>query len=114
MSFPQFVPQLAAESAQTTTLNVIKIINNIQTQLKTIFTYMFKKVQLDSIILTQIQLVDGNTPVPHTLGRAWSGMEVIKRRGFTGSVVDSNVQSNPNTYINITSSGSAVVDILVF
>ena len=114
MNFPQFISQLLGESAQTTQLNIIKVVNNIQTQLVTILNYLGSKVQLNNVILTSITLPVGTTPVPHTLGKVWSGFSVIKWRGCTGTIVDASNQPTSNTYITLTVSQACVVDILIF
>ena len=114
MSFPQFVPVTLGETSQTTTVNVIKAFNNIVKQLLNIFTYVFKKVQLDSVLLQNIQLNIGTNQVPHTLGRTLTGWSITRQRGYSMFYDAQDDNTNPNTYLALVSSQVVTVDIIVF
>jgi hypothetical protein len=115
MSFPAFIPQKLGETAQTTIIQIIKVVNNLMGQLLTIFTYLFKKVQLDSVILTQVQLQVGSNQIPHTLNRTLSGWQIVRMRNVQAIVWDTqDTNANPGTYLQLTSNAAVVVDILVF
>jgi hypothetical protein len=115
MSIPQFtVTTKLAEGSQTTSLSIIRGYNSLITNLQQIFTAVLNKVQLDSVILTQIQLSKGQTTVPHTLGRTLTGWQIIRQRGEAN--IWDNQDNNPNagSYLLLSSSAAVSVDIIVF
>lgn len=114
MSLPQFTVKLLAASAQTTTSNIIRTINNIQTQLQSRFASTDKKVQNDSILLQNITLNNGSNQVQHTLGRTLTGWKLTRLRGFAVIYDQQDQQSNPGQYLTLVASQAVVVDILVF
>lgn len=114
MSLPSFIPQFVSESANTTLLSVIRVLNTVQTQLNTIFTSLTKKVQLDSILLQKVQLQMGSNQVQTTLGRTLTGWTITRQRS-AASIYDQQDQNTiPGTYLVLISSAPVSVDILVF
>lgn len=115
MSYPKFIPQKVAESANTTLLQIIRIINALMDQLNTIFTYINSRVQNDSVILPNVQLVVGTNQIKHTLGRALSGWQIVRMRNVEIIAWDTQDDNpNPKEYLQLVSNATGSCDILVF
>ena len=117
MAFPQFtVTSKVAEGDQTTQLSVIRVINSLITNLTQIFTTLLNKVQLDSIILSNIKLNVGMTIIPHTLGRTLTGWQIIGQTAPTTKTICDNQLSNPNPQTNLilVADTAVTVNLLVF
>ena len=117
MSLPQFTTTTKlSENTNTTVLAVIRAYNSLITNLQQIFSSLLKKTQLDSIVLTNIQLSAGINVIPHTLGRTLSGWSLVRQRGIAPLVYDEQDSTtyNTSTYLVLNSSAAVIVDVLVF
>jgi len=114
MALPQFLKRFLAESATTTTINIVKGFNQLNDNLDSIFQALLKKVQLDSVLLQNIPLNPGVNQISHTLGRVLTGWTVIR---LSGPAVIYDMQAtnpNPGLYLILNSSIGCNVSLLVF
>lgn len=117
MSFPSFTTQTLGESGGTTLQSVIRVVNQLTSNLSAIFTQLLKKTQLDSILLQNIVLQEGLNTIPHTLGRNLSGYEVVLRSGtvsYYDAQSDNRIAVAPATYLYLYASADVTVSLIVF
>lgn len=114
MSFPQFTVTGKLAESSSTILSVIRLVNNLLTNLQNIFQSLLNKVQLDSLILTNVQLKTGATTISHTLGRTLTGWQIIRQRAQANIWDDQDNNPSPTIYLRLMASAPVVVDILVF
>lgn len=115
MSIPQFTPQTVSENTTTTLPQIVRILNSLFTNLNQIFTYLKTKNQLDTIQLTNVQLVAGTNIIPHTLGKTLTGWYITRYRNTAATIYDTqDSNSNKNTYLQLVSDTTISVDILVY
>lgn len=114
MSLPQFTTTTkVADNKNATPQTLVRVFNSLISNLNHIFTALLKKVQLDSVILTN-QTISGVTTLPHTLGRTLSGWQIIRQRS-PGLIWDNqDTNTDPGTYLVLKSTEAVVVDLLVF
>jgi len=68
---------------------------------------------IDGVLLS-VDLVSGTAKeIPHRLGRAYKGLMVVKKTGFSGSITE-NTPSDSSIYINLTASANASISVWVF
>jgi len=114
MTLPNYVKRTLAESATTTIINIIRVVNQMNDNLSDIFSNISKKVQLDSVVLQSIPLSAGTNQIAHTLGRTLTGWKIIR---LSGPAVIYDMQAtnpNPSTYLTLVSSIGCNVSIEVF
>jgi hypothetical protein len=111
-NLPQFIYKQVASNSTSTTIS--KTLNDLHTNLNQIFTSLLSKVQLNSILLTNVQLVAGSNQFPHTLGKKLTGWSIVRQRASSSIYDAQDTQSNPQTYLTLVSSANVTVDILVF
>ena len=114
MSLPQFVKRFLAESASTTTLNVVKGFNQLNGNLDSIFQSLLKRVQLDSVVLQDIPLTAGVNQIPHGLGRTLTGWKVIRLSGAAVIYDQQATNPNPQLYLILNSSIGCNVSLEVY
>lgn len=114
MSLPQFIQQVVSESTTTTIQQLVRVVNNIITNLNQIFTYLKTKQQLDTIQLTQVPLKIGTNQVAHTLGKTLTGWQITRLRGNASIYDTQDTNPNKNTYLQLVSNANVVVDIIVY
>lgn len=115
MSLPAFtVTNKLADSTTTTQSSVIRSYNNLVANLQQIFTSLLTKTQLDSLILTQIQLQTGSNTFPHTLGRTLTGWQIIRMRSHATVWDNQDNNTMPTVNLVLVSDAPVIVDLLVF
>lgn len=111
MTFPAFTS--GSKLSENSAVGVVaRAFNALVTNLQQIFTYLLARVQLDSVLLTGVVLVDGQTTVPHTLGRTLTGWIVI--RVNAAAVIWETPSPDPATYLVLNSTGPCTVSLEVF
>lgn len=114
MSLPQFLFKQTANNTQTTLSSLTRVVNDLYSNLQQIFTAILNKVQLDSIILSNIQLQAGVNPIPHTLGRTITGWQPIDMQGGFAQLYRTTPNLNPGTYLYLISNAPVTISLLVF
>lgn len=115
MSLPQFQFKQVADNTVTTLSSLVRVINDLFSNLNQIFTALLKKVQLDSSILQNVSLQVGTNTIPHGLGRTLSGWKPVRLRNISPQLYDlQDTSPAPETYLYLVSNVAAVIDIEVF
>ena len=111
---PQFIVQALSNTGDPNKVSeqIVRVVNNVQTQLDTILKYLTNKVQADSVLLQNISLQTGSNTITHTLGRTLTGWEIVDIQ--SASVIYRTKSTDPNTYLVLNASAPAVVSLLVF
>lgn len=115
MALPNFIsPQKLSDNTNTTTSQVIRVVNSLISNLSDIFVALVKQPQLSSITLPSITLQIGSNNIPHTLGKTLVGWSIVRKRS-QGDIYDTqDTNSNPQTYLQLVSNAVVVVDLLVY
>jgi hypothetical protein len=113
LALPQFIKQIV--SSNSTSTQLVKVLDSLINNLNDIFTAILKKEQLDSVILQQVNIVVGLNQIPHTLGRTLTGWKVTRIRNGYCMLYDVQ-ENNPSTdrYLYLISANAGTVDLEVF
>lgn len=115
MAFKQFKKLFIAVSDLTDPDNLLRIINQLQTNIENSITPLANKTQNDSSILTNIQLKSGQTNiVNHTLNRDLVGWKVIRQRSQANTWDSQDANKSPNLTLLLHTSADVTVDLEVF
>ncbi len=113
MAAPSFISQQLSENTQDNK-SVIRVINQLITNLNSIFQYNKNKVQLDSILLQQVELKVGLNNIPHTLNKVLTGWTITRLRGAASIYDSQDINTNKSTYLQLVSDVDVIVDLIVF
>jgi hypothetical protein len=120
MSIPQLSKVLTL--SPTTLQDICTKVNGFEQNVKSVLDYISGKGQLDSVVLTNIKLVDGYTTqhgyqlnqIPHTLGRPLVGWSLCGLSA-NATVWDGQLtNNNKGIYLNLYCSADCVVSIVCF
>jgi hypothetical protein len=120
MSLKAFNTQYIGDDKNTTISSIVRVFNSIQSNLNDIFTYINKKVQLDSVILSGISVKSGLNTIPHTLGRSLTGYQIISSNKLIATCNPPPTANNQALYLYLTVSfinpadTAANISLLVF
>lgn len=94
--------------------NLVRTINQIQTQIESSLTPLVTRLQNDSLILNQIQLKVGTNVINHMLGRNLTGWSLVRQRSLASIYDNQDDNLSPNLTLILISSAVVTVDIQVF
>lgn len=94
---------------------MIRVINQLQTNIQDSFRPLNSKTQNDSNIISNINLIAGKVnTINHLLGQNLSGWKIVRQRGnaIIWDVQDTN--TNPSQTLLLNTSANVSIDIEVF
>ncbi len=115
MAFKKFKKLFVAISDLTEPDNLLRVINNLQSNIEESMTTLLTKTQNDSTILSNIQLTAGQVNViDHLLSRKLVGWKITRVRGEANiwDTQDSNTATNLTLWLH--TSANVMVDLEVF
>ena len=94
--------------------DLLRIINQLQSNIETSLAPLTSNIQNDSTLLTNISLTTGLNKINHLLNRQLSGWKIIRQRGAASiyDTQDSNLSPQLTLWLN--TSANVIVDIEVF
>lgn len=113
--FKVFRKQVLSVKELATPENLLKVINTIQQNISDTTDNMARKVQSDSIILTNISLKSGNNNIiNHTLSRKLTGWKIVRQRAEARIWDTQDSNPSPNLTLWLSTGADVIVDIEVF
>ncbi len=115
MAFKKFKKLFVAIADLTEPNNLLRVINNLQSNIEESMTTLLNKTQNDSTIVSNIQLTAGQVNViNHTLARNLVGWKLVRVRG-QATIWDTQ-DDNPGTNLTLWlhTSADTTVDLEVF
>lgn len=115
MPFKKFKKLFVSTSDLEEPNNLLRVINNIQSNIEDSLAPLILKTQNDSAIITSQELVAGqNNVINHTLGRKLVGWKLVRVRGqaTVWDTQDDNPASNLTLWLH--TSANVTVDLEVF
>jgi len=94
--------------------NTLRVINQLQDNIKTTTDPLTVNIQNDSTILTSISLATGSNIINHTLGRTLSGYNIVRQRALANIYDNQDHNKSPNLTLILISSAPVVIDLEVF
>lgn len=87
----------------------------LQTQWASVISPLLKSPLATPVILPSIRLATGANVISHRLGHKLQGWVIVRMRSAAVTVYDTqDTNRTPQLTLQLTSSGAATVDILVF
>lgn len=115
MAFKKFKKLVLDEENLENPSSVLRVINQLQTNIEEAFTPLVERTQNDSIVLMGIPLVTGrNNIVSHTLGRKLQGWKLARLRAPAQVWDTQDLNKSPTLSLWLSCSADVVVDIEVF
>jgi hypothetical protein len=69
---------------------------------------------LDGAMLQSVSLKVGDNQIPHKLGRAYNGYEILRMRKAASAIFDNSDDASMTKYLTLNSSVACTVDVWVF
>lgn len=91
-----------------------RVLQLLQSLWKTILDPIVDRAQNNSLILTEVPLVNGTTTVKHSLNKKLSGWKIVRQRSAAAIYDAQDGNPNPNTTLLLVSDADVVVDLEVF
>ena len=113
MSFKKF-SKLILDSNSDIPSSIVRVINQLQSNIENVIQPLSSKTQNDSIIISNISLTSGTNVISHKLGKPLSGWKIVRNRAAATfyDIQDSN--KSPELTLLLVSSSVAIVDLEVF
>jgi hypothetical protein len=115
MSFHKFKKQYLEEASVKDPPALLRVINTLQANIDDSLAPMVSKIQNDSLILSNVQLVAGQTNIiSHRLGRQLLGWCVVRCRSQAQVWDSQDTNPSPTLTLQLLTSANVSVDLLVF
>ncbi len=94
--------------------NILRVINQLQTNILASLNTLTSKIQNDSEVLTNIELTIGTNIINHKLNRRLAGWKVIRQRGSANIHDAQDANKSDRLTLHLVSSADVTVDLEVF
>lgn len=96
--------------------NIVQVINKIQASIADSFSGMIDRIQMDSTILTNVQLKATQLNIiNHTLNRTLLGWKIVRKRSPAVNIYDTqDTNPTPKLTLQLQTTSDVIVDIEVF
>jgi hypothetical protein len=111
-ALPSFIKQQVSERTATTTAQIVRVLNALQSNLSDIFTAMAAQPQSAAVLLENVTLQAGSNQVAHGLGRtpvtAFASLPSVN-----GAALSIGAATIPGTFLNVVASEPCTASLLV-